>query len=442
MSDQQPYLESSGSIRHCMGVELARIALLDPLPRERKATRALRRVLLRGYGERCGYCLRRRKVEAAHIIPLEIGATTTEENLILLCRPCHRHYDAGHFPIASMANIASDWRRKIIPDPLRLPLEPISGASPAIAAPPAPISAFLENLLPFERLRQYRKAIDAIERECVQNGSRLGRIERLYLSIKRAELIRRRAVPGAVLAALKVLQEISPTAIPAAYQPLFFYELSYVHRLLGKHAQAAHWLRESAQAMGSRRRDIAYVAAATNEVLCEIAARDRFRARQAARFEQRLRDLEGIASTQGGFWGGRWVVNCAAAILQLKMKLKDASQTWPALERLRDIYFKWDVRTGWALGARPTLSQLEGMVRVLFPRQPHDLETGIGLLARSFMTRLAPRQRPEGVRDVGFALAVGLRNKGEKETRSTAALLDGVMSRTIDGTSVQWPWRG
>jgi tetratricopeptide (TPR) repeat protein len=439
MAPQVRLLESSTSIRESLGAEVARIARLDPLARQRRATRAFRVRLLRGYGERCGYCHRRRKVEAAHIVPLEIGAMTNEENLILLCRSCHRFYDTGHLSIRSMMDVARDWRSKIIPVPLRSPIIPVSPTNAVLSPPPPAIASFLEELLPLQRLRHYKKAIEQIDG--FRKNSTLGWPEYIYLSIKRAELTRRRAVVGAVASALDMLQELRPSTIPLVYQPLFYYELGYVHRLLGQHAKAAQWIGKSSQALKRRRCDVRYVAAATNEILCEMAARERPPQRTAMALDHRLRDLEMIAQRDGGFWGGRWVLNCAAAALHLKLKLDDATQAWQAAERLHELYFKWEVRSGWDLGARSSISQLDGMVRILFPRNTRDLQQGIGLLARSFMTRLAPRQRPEGIRDVGFALALALRRTGAG-TGSTVVLLEDVMSRTIDGTSVQWPWRG
>jgi hypothetical protein len=440
MAPQACLLESSHAIRECLGAEVAKIARLDPLARQRRATGAFRIRLLRGYGERCGYCHRPRKVETAHIIPLEIGAVTSEENLILLCRSCHRFYDTGHLSIRSMIDIARDWRGKIIPLPSRPPLTPVSPTSSVLSPPPPALTPFLEEILPWQRLRYYKKAIEKIDG--LRRGFTLGSPEYIYLSIKLAELTRRRAVVGAVASALDTLRELRPSTIPQAYRPLFYYELGYVHRLLGRHAEAAQWIRKSSGALKGRRRDVRYVAAATNGILCEMAASERLSERKATALEHRLRELEMTAHRAGGFWGGRWALNCVAATLQLKLKLDDATQAWQAAERLHELYFKWEVRTGWDLGARSAISQLDGMVRVLFPRNTPDLQQGIGLLARAFMTRLAPRQRPEGVRDVGFALAAGLRQGAEQDMAPTVALLEDVMSRTVDGTSVQWPWRG
>jgi hypothetical protein len=49
------------------------------------------------------------------------------------------------------------------------------------------------------------------------------------------------------------------------------------------------------------------------------------------------------------------------------------------------------------------------------------------------------RQRPEGIRDVGLGLAVGFRKSRLKLRMATA--LNELMERTMDGTSLLWPYR-
>lgn len=76
-----------------------------------------------------------------------------------------------------------------------------------------------------------------------------------------------------------------------------------------------------------------------------------------------------------------------------------------------------------------------------FPRDRVDLETGIALLARAFVTRTGLRQRPEGIRDAGFGLIEGCRKTEGKLSRNTVDAIERIMNQTIDGTSVLWPWR-
>jgi hypothetical protein len=338
-----------------------------------------------------------------------------------------------------MSEIADEWRLKRLPRPVRAPLVAMQGAAAAITLPPQRIVPFLLSLHPFQRLRHYRRAIREIER--VLRLDNLAPDEHIYLLIKQAELTRRRAVPGAVATAMEILDRLDPSAVPAKYRPLFYYELCYNHRLLGRHAAAASWSRKSARAIKGPQ-NAAYIAAVTNEILCEIAASDRLPSTAAIRIERQLRKLEAAAMREGGFWGGRWTVNCAVTGVELQLKVGHAAPTWNAMARLRDLYYGWDVSSGWDLAARPTITQLEGLVRIEFPRNDADLHIALELLSRAFVTRLAPRQRPEGIRDIGFALAAGLLKTKRPRAMRTAAVLKRVMARTVDGTSVQDPWRG
>jgi hypothetical protein len=267
----------------------------------------------------------------------------------------------------------------------------------------------------------------------------------IYLLIKRAELTRRRSAHGMVQRALDFLKDINPKSVPPKFRPVFFYELGYVHRLLGKHADAAPFMRSSVEASRKLGKGslpgLDYVAALDNEIFCEMASLHKLTNRQVEEFEGRVNELKAIAVKHGGYWGGRWASNCAASALQVRIKAADSAGSWEALSHVRKAYFDWDLSKGWDAAARQSMSQLEGLVKVLFPRTDADLDSGTGLLARSFLSRLGHRQRPEGIRDVGFGLAKGLRKKGARDIKCTAELLESLMSRTVDGTSVLWPWR-
>ena len=92
----------------------------------------------------------------------------------------------------------------------------------------------------------------------------------------------------------------------------------------------------------------------------------------------------------------------------MRIKANDERGSWKLLEELKNIYFDSDVTNGWDSGGYQTISSLEGLIHVLFPKSNEDIRTGVGLLARSFMSRLGHRQRPEGIRDAGFGLSIGM----------------------------------
>jgi len=434
-------IESTTDIRNSLSDYLSIIAQLDPLPRERSLTRAVRRKLQKRYGTLCGYCGNSAELDAAHIIPLEIGARTTEDNIILLCKPCHKYYDRGHLSINEMSKVAEEWRKGISSPKTRRPLTSIDTPRPSITLPPDSLRTTFDAVLQMQRERKFVKAINTVVKQ-LDNDS-LADTERIYLRIKRAELLRRRSAKGVVQKALKYLLEITPQGISAQYLPVYYYELNYVHRLMGNHNEAARVARCSAEASlacSGGRPQVDYVAALANELLCNMAAIAKLSKHQARDLEERLVELKTVSEKCGEYWGGRWALNCAAHALQVRIKANDARRSWKLLGVLRNLYFDSDVSSGWDSGGHQTISLLEGLVHVLFPRSAQDIDTGIGMLARSFMTRLGPRQRPEGIRDAGFGLAVGLRKTKDNSLVHLSKYLENLMQQVVDGTSVLWPW--
>ena len=435
-------IESTTDIRNSLSDYLAIIAQLDPSPRERSRTAAVKLKLIKRYGSTCGYCGKRPKLDAAHIIPLEIGAHTTEDNIILLCEPCHNYYDSGHLSINAMSKVAEEWRTGIIPKKTRKPLSSISPPKPSITLPPDSLRTTFDAVLKMQGKRKYAKAIRTVNSEL--DNDNLTETERIYLQIKRAELFRRRSAKGVVHQALQYLLEIDPQRISAEYLPVYYYELTYVHRLMGNHIEAARVARCSAEASlasSAGRPKVDYVAALANELLCNLAGIAKLSTYQARQFEKKLTELRLIAEKCGEYWGGRWALNCAAHTLQVRIKANDERGSWKLLAELKDIYFDSDVTNGWDSGGHQTISLLEGLVHVLFPKSNQDIDTGVGMLARSFKSRLGPRQRPEGIRDAGFGLAIGLRKTKKKSLINLSKHLENLMQKTVDGTSVLWPYK-
>lgn len=435
-------IESTTDIRKSLSNHLAVIKKLDPLPRERSRTVAIKLKLKNRYGSTCGYCGKKAELDAAHIKPLEIGAHTTEDNIILICKPCHKYYDSGHLSINAMSKVAKEWKNGTIPKKTRKPLASISPPKPSITLPPNSLRTIFNAVLKMQGKRKYAKAIRTINSEL--DNDNLTETERIYLKIKRAELFRRRSAKGVVDRALQYLLEIDPQKISAKYLPVYYYELNYVHRLMGNHIEAARVARCSAKASldsSAGRPKVDYVAALANELLCNLAVIEKLSKKQAMDFKIKLKELKTVSEKCGKYWGGRWAFNCAAHTLQVCIKAHDAKGVSKSLDELRNLYFDSDVTNGWDSGGYQSISLLEGLVHVLFPKSAHDIDEGIGLLARSFMTRLGPQQRPEGIRDAGFGLAVGMRNTKDKSLVNLSKHLKNLMQKTVDGTSVLWPYK-
>jgi tetratricopeptide (TPR) repeat protein len=395
--------------------------------------------LIKYYGEKCAYCQKVGPVDIAHIIPLEIGGTTVEENLVLLCKKCHRLYDSGFLSIHTMQELVKEWRAGTCSKTPRPPLGSISPPPPAMTPPPESVNKLLKTVLNFQNKGWYNKAIKTIDDKFLD--SNLDEIARSYLLRKKAELTRRRSARGVIAEALNILQNVDQKKIPPEQRPIFFYELGYVYRLRGNHSEAAQIYRKSAEASKEIDSNLEYIAASVNEILCLLATKDSLNRKEAIEIIDRLNNFKKKAEEYGEYWGGRWALNCAGHKLQVCLKWGDKEQSWKALTELKNQYFNSDLRNGWDAASKQSISLLEGLVRTMFPRNDADLDIGIGLLARAFVTRLGPRQRPEGIRDVGFALVKAIRKTDKKLPKDTIDLIEKLMNQTMDGTSYLWPWR-
>jgi hypothetical protein len=435
-------IENGIALRKYLGSHLSVIQSLDPLPKERRRTQIFRKKLINKYGSICCLCLEKRAVEAAHIIPLEIGAKTAEPNLVLLCSTCHKLYDTGHLSISAMEKLASEWRQGKRKQPLIFNSSKMPLTSATITPPPKKIMETLDKILVLQRRTELVKATELANAELKKHPKNSN--EHLCLLIKIAELTRRRAKRGVLPTALEILESIEVDRLDPQYHPLYYYELNYVYRLFGWHMEAAKAILKSSQSsMRSKKNSglgVDYVAAEVNALLCKLSIMKTLSKRQAQDIVREFSRLTLIASKNGAYWGGRWAINSEAHKVQVHIKAGDPERSWKSLNKTKQIYFSADLSSGWDLASRGSLSLLDGMVHVLFPRQDSDLEHGIRILARSFAGRVGPRKRPEGIRDVGYSLALGLKRLNNTRYSETVALLTAAMDITLDGTSYVWPY--
>ncbi|MEE8574109.1 MAG: HNH endonuclease signature motif containing protein, partial [Thermodesulfobacteriota bacterium] len=396
------YIESSTILSKRLGTHLDKIKKLDPLPKERRRTTRIKEILIKSYGTKCAYCNTGYRPQAAHIIPLEIGATTEKRDIILLCKNCHTLYDKGYKSITFMSEFALKWQSRTLPNRPRKPLKEVQQPKPTMTSPPSSVKNLLNTIVQMQRELKYAKATELIDENL--NDPNICHDGHIYLQIKRAELARRRSGHSQMDIALKALKKIELKEVPRIYQPVYYYEFGYANRLLGHHSEAAKLMQLSAKvslklSKGKPKAD--YVAALANVILCEMAASEKPSKKKGKEFIERFSELEDISKSQGTYWGKRWETSCAAHALQVHLKVGNKNECWSQLKHAKELYYDLDIKTGWDAGGRQTLSMLDGLVRVLHPKSDKDIKKGTEFLARSFVSRLGNKQRPENLRDVG-----------------------------------------
>lgn len=433
-------ITSGREIRQRLGnARLGLIRNLDPYRRHRARTDSVKRRLIAKYGSACAHCGGGDQPEGAHIVPLEIGASTTGGNVIILCRPCHQRYDAGHVSIGAMRRLAENWRAGH-PGPGR-PIEELPRPAPSITPPPPSVQQVVKEALLLQREMKLRKAVRRISDALLDPD--IPTDGRVYLQIKRAELTRRRSSRDAVLTAIKYLDGIDSNTVAPRYMPVYYYEVMYALRLAGHQSRAMEVARLGTTFILEHSPDgpgTDYLAARMNVILCELSLDSGLAKNHAGRLIKELRQLEELGNAVGDYWGGRWALNCAAHAVQVRLKAGDRAATLREMRRFRRMYYESNAANGWDIGSRQSVSLIEGLVRAIFPTSESDSLVAVGLLARSFLSRLGTRQRPEGIRDAGFGLAVALQELGGMRRDDLANHLEEVMTETVDGTSVVWPF--
>ena len=431
-------IQTSYEVKKALGSHLEYLRKIDPLKAERDKTIALKKKLIKQFGSKCAYCNGEGSVDAAHIIPLEIGAKTAEDNMILLCKDCHKAYDSGHMSIRKMQVFARDFKLGKVSS-LGEKIAVQEKPQGSITKAPASLSPLFDDLLDMQKSNKFAKAVRLVKKELKRTD--LSNEEKVYLTIKLGELTRRRAARGVLEESLRYLESIDEGKVPKSCKPVYYYEIGYANRLLGNHKKALNIYLKGINATPTDS-GADNVAAEVNKILCEMAVSDKLTPKQERTLTKRLNDLKVKCQKAGGYWGERWELNCIAHNLQVSIKARNEKASWKKFKTYQESYFSSELSKGWDAGSKQSYSLLKGLVFVLFPRNEEDFEMGISLLARTFLARLGYRQRFEGIRDAGMGLAVGLDKKGGQRNVKVAKVLNYLMSRTIDGTSYIWPWRG
>ncbi|GAI05901.1 unnamed protein product, partial [marine sediment metagenome] len=154
--------------------------------------------------------------------------------------------------------------------------------------------------------------------------------------------------------------------------------MAYTYSLRGYHSKAAQIIQLSAEASKKKEQDeipsLEYISASAIGILCLLAVRETLSPQEVEDFVCRLHELELMAMKHGEYWGGRWALNCAAHRLEVYLKGRDIKKSWETLQQVRDLYYDSDIFNGWDAASKQTISLLEGLTRVFFPKDEADLD--------------------------------------------------------------------
>lgn len=225
-----PLLQNSLQIRHALGPVLDFIRVASKLVEERNETKRLKHKMWKHLPHVCAACRMSfsddMKAEAAHICALEEGATTTEDNLVLLCKECHKLYDKGFASLMEMREASALWRanrvcklRSKMDERLQSQLPVILGTSGIPRE---------REIYALQTLGHFLQALKILNEPIYGEDE-----ERKALSdIIRANIERRRSAQSSLHRCVGILLNTKKDKIPRERLPLYFYELGYVHQLL------------------------------------------------------------------------------------------------------------------------------------------------------------------------------------------------------------------
>lgn len=393
------------------------IASFDPKYRERRATAAIRRRL---DPWRCAACGRTppdvADLQAAHIAPLQECAPTTADNIVPLCvQPraspptCHSLFDHGCASIEDMEAARVTWA---------------TGGTSTLRER---MLAVFERYVDHPQQRGHlTKQLSALRVKLASLQPTSTEWHQVQLTI--AEVVRRRARDGALEHARRELQCVDPNRLQPRERARFHYEQAYVSMLLGD-IRAAFLDFDGGRAVladvdmpgnGWRRAAHTALVAQVSRIMSSHGVRggwswNRVRdeltiALKTARDDLTALQSAGEAPEAELRNASRWIQNCLLDLVKPDIAQRRFKQ---AHKRLADAAQRWrtmDITRGWDAGFRPTLLSLYGQITLGSATSDEDIRIGMSYFVRGMALLLGlRRQQPEGIRDILFGIADGLR---------------------------------
>jgi len=126
-----------------------------------------------------------------------------------------------------------------------------------------------------------------------------------------------------------------------------------------------------------------------------------------------LHDTDGIGESELRN-SSRWVYNCLVHLVKPDLaqgRVNAARKRW---DEAAKYWRTMDITSGWDAGSRSNLLALYGQIALASAASEEDARNALPYLVRALVLLLGlRRQQPEGVRDLLFGIADGLRRVGE-----------------------------
>jgi hypothetical protein len=439
-------IESTFGVRQALGPILGLIQKLSDLDGERRQTRRLREVLLNKYPRYCAACgayfSQSEEAQAAHIVALEEGGVTTEDNLVLLCKDCHALYDGGRASIAEMSHAAECWRSESLA-PLRPQMECRNLFCPSESFRPSR-TRLLDSVYHLVHRNETRNALRHVKL-CRTKG--LPAPDHVLSIILEAQIQRRRCARGSLEKARGVLTTMEISNVPAEHLPLYFYEQGYISQLLGLHTESICFFEQSgraSEALNDRFTPFEVTVARTCLYGVETIVLPH---QKVPRDTQRKRSAEFDALQKGAAkfdepFAGRWALNILAWKWRYYFKCNDHDSASNVLAQYFLLHRSRDFTTGYTRGSSTGLCSM----RALMNGAHLGSENGdcVRLVCRSLVSMLSYRVPPEGVRDLLLTLERAISGPNLRILTDREAVISHirrVRSCVRDGSSFLDPYR-
>ncbi len=435
-------VESTTDIKRSLGPDFQLMRDHDPLPRERSATKKYREELLAKYPQECPCCdmqCGRSKLDAAHIWPLEIGARTTKDNLILLCKICHKMYDSGYASHDDMLKCYRGWQKgdkyilvNVMNNNKKQSEKIQQTLRPDILDDVINNSQDVYNDV---QSGKYRKALrkiayimDVVDQEKIA-----------LFKIVTAQINRRRAARGVLTKAQDILDRVDIKHLGKERLSLYYYEKGYIYQLSGNAYEASRSFMRSAQ-QAAEIKD-------SYSKLEECIGKAQYLATQvimAKRGAETHRDIsrkmdkiiDRLAGLDGAF-AGRWVKNCMHWKYNSAIKAGLKDEAYSLESDIQEFTNSLTINTGYTKGFT---WGYRGLSKVFFGEKGEAKE-GLGMISRALVTNLAGnRRRPEGIRDLMLGFESGYLRLYGKKGKHVITNISDVRKSILDGSSYLDPY--